>query len=322
MSHMAQPAPAPSLDTSLPFTTAQAHTAGITSAELRRKGFRRIYKGVYVAASTPMTPRVWAAAALATHGRTAFASHSSAAGVYGIPIPHDPHEHVSVPTAEDRRRRPGVECHVGSPTARVIRVKGVRVSAPTWTFIELAARLTLVDLVVAGDYIVRREWHTPEDLVAFCQASKDSHAAVALRAACCVRKDVDSPMETRLRMLLVLAGLPEPTVNFKVRDELGDVRRRFDLSYPDLRLIIEYDGRQHAEDPEQYDSDIYRREDLDQWGWRMVVVTSAGIYKEPSRTLERVRKALAERGARGLPSRLADAWRPYFPERQPVRRGS
>jgi len=40
-------------------------------------------------------------------------------------------------------------------------------------------------------------------------------------------------METRLRMLLVvLAGLPEPVVDFRVRDSAGTVIRRFDLSYP------------------------------------------------------------------------------------------
>jgi len=47
-----------------------------------------------------------------------------------------------------------------------------------------------------------------------------------------VRIGVDSPLETRLRLLIVLAGLPEPKVNHQLRDQHGDVVMRFDLSYP------------------------------------------------------------------------------------------
>lgn len=40
--------------------------------------------------------------------------------------------------------------------------------------------------------------------------------------------------------------------------------RRYDLAYEHLRLIIEYDGRKHAEDARQWLTDIFRREELDQ----------------------------------------------------------
>ena len=38
-------------------------------------------------------------------------------------------------------------------------------------------------------------------------------------------------MESRVRMLIVLAGLPEPTTNHVIRYPNGDWRRRLDLSY-------------------------------------------------------------------------------------------
>ena len=50
---------------------------------------------------------------------------------------------------------------------------------------------------------------------------------LALRAAGLVREGVDSPMETRVRLLIVLAGLPEPSVNHIVRAEDGSWRMRF-----------------------------------------------------------------------------------------------
>lgn len=39
----------------------------------------------------------------------------------------------------------------------------------------------------------------------------------------------------------------------------------------------EYDGRQHAESPEQYDRDITRREDIEDWEWRIVVITACDV---------------------------------------------
>lgn len=305
----------PPLDTSRPFTTAQARAAGISAGRLRGPDFQRLHKGVYVATGAPEPELLGVRAALLVHGPGAFASHHSAAKVYRVPVPDHPDEHVSVPTADDRRRRDGIRCHRAPPDTRVITVRGVRVETPDRMLVGLAGYLPLVDLVVAGDHIARREWYTPAQLVASCERSSERHAAAALRAARYVRAGVDSPMETRLRVLLVLAGLPEPRVNFVVRDGAGQVVRRFDLCYPELKLIVEYDGRQHAESPEQYDWDIDRREQLDRDGWRLVVVTAKGIYREPERTLRRVRDALAERGARDLPRRLDDAWRQHFPTR-------
>ena len=66
-------------------------------------------------------------------------------------------------------------------------------------------------------------------------------------------------METRLRLLVVLAGLPEPVVNHVLRDENGGWTYRFDLSWPQVKLALEYDGRQHAEDSRQWVRDVRRR---------------------------------------------------------------
>ncbi len=122
-------------------------------------------------------------------------------------------------------------------------------------------------------------------------------------------------METRLRMLMVLAGLPEPVVNHIQYGAMGAWEKRFDLSYPSLKLIIEYDGRQHADDDRQWGRDIERREQLDGDGWRLIVVRSNGIYTEPRKTLERIVDAMRWCGARGLPRTLTREWERYFPGR-------
>ena len=311
MSKASSVSPSPALETRRPFTRADALAAGIPARDLRGSKFRRIFHGVYIDARVPDHPLIRAEAALLVHPPTAFASHVTAARAHGLPVPTHPAEHVTVVSAADRSKRAGIKCHVAD-TDDVIEISGVRVSGPHRMFVELAPMLSLVDLVVVGDALVRLGKTTPAALAAACERSDARHATEALQAARYVREEVDSPMETRLRMLIVLAGLPEPEVNHKIRDEHGRVTRRFDLSYPSVRLIVEYDGRQHVEIQQNWTSDLERREEFDDAGWRILVVTSDGIYKDPAKTVARVHRALRSQGWRGLPTRTSDAWRPHF----------
>jgi hypothetical protein len=116
-----------------------------------------------------------------------------------------------------------------------------------------------------------------------------------------VRERVDSPKETELRLLLVLAGFPEPETNKHVLDDAGGWIARPDLVYRVLKLALEYDGRQHAEDPRQWAKDIRRRELLDAAGWRTLVITNRDLAHFPSQTLMRVALVMRERGCPDVP---------------------
>ncbi len=294
-----------------PFTVAAGLAAGLSKARLRGPRFRRVLQGVYVSAAVPPDPRQAVVAALLVHPPRVYASHTSAGRVYGVPLPAGlDGEHVSVCHPADRRRRAGVRTHVVPVRTPVNRYRGLPVSAPRQLFVELAQLLCLIDLVVVGDDLVHRKLLTPEDVVTYCA---QHGGPAARRAARYVRRDVESAMETRLRMLIVLAGLPEPTVNVKVFHEDGRLRYRFDLAWPEVKLAVEYDGRQHRDDLDQWDHDVERDEWMDDAGWVRVPVFSRGIYRRPDRTLERVLKALRRRGCRDLPRRLSDDWRPHFP---------
>jgi very-short-patch-repair endonuclease len=301
-----------SLDTTRRFTRAQGLAAGRDPARARVGEFKRILFGVYVDANVEVTPSVRALAALTLFDSSAFASHFSAARVHGVPVPTHADEHVTVTEHRHRRRPRGVVPHV-NPRPEVTVVGGVRVSTPTQMFIELAPLLSLVDLVVVGDHIVRQAKVSLRQLSLACEQSNDRGARAARRAAGYVRERVDSPMETRLRMLIVLAGLPEPKVNLTLRDVDGQPVRRYDLCWPTVRVIVEYDGRQHIEREQAWESDLERREAIDDDGWRILVVTSRGIYREPERTVLRVWRLLRARRLRGVPSRPSEAWRPHFP---------
>lgn len=302
------------LDTSQPFTRADALEAGITAATLRGPRFRRLGYGLYVDSSIAPTPMHAARAVLYGYDDRAHASHATAARLHGLPIPAMADEHISVATAAHRKARAGARVHV-SRGAEVVEVNGVRVSSPRQTFLDLAGILELVDLVVLGDAIVRQTMLTAAQLVEFCASASGRSAASARRAASLVRDRVDSPMETRLRLLLVLAGLPEPEVNKTIRTEHGDPLRRYDLCWPSVKVIVEYDGRPHIERVEQWESDLDRREAIDNDAWRIIVVTSRGIYREPGRTVDRVWRVLVSRGLAAVPRRPSNDWRAHFPGR-------
>jgi hypothetical protein len=48
----------------------------------------------------------------------------------------------------------------------------------------------------------------------------------------------------------------QPRVNLIIRGPDGSWRRRYDMAYEYVRLILDYDGRQHAEDTRQWRTDI------------------------------------------------------------------
>jgi hypothetical protein len=293
-------------------TRARARAGKLPLGELRGPRFARLFHDTYVPTEL-ITVRLQAATILERLPAADHISHHTAVRLWGGIAPSSAEIHVSMTTREARCRRQGVAAHLAAPDAAVTVCGGIRLSTPAQAFCDLAsAGATLLDLVIAGDSLVKATKLSPEVFVIAADAWTGRHAKLARRAARLIRAGVDSAMETRLRLLIVLAGLPEPQVNFILRARDGSWKRRFDLCYPGIHLIVEYDGRQHAFDVEQWRDDITRREELDELGLRIIVVESNGIYVEPLRTLERIRSALRERGVR-VPRTFRAEWTRHFP---------
>lgn len=289
-------------------TRASARERGITEGQLRGPRWVRLFNDLYLPASVEVTDEVRARAALTLAPEGAMVSRHTAASLLGGVVPHTADVHLTLPSG--RLRVAGIDARRG--TGRAARIRRVPITSAEATFVGLADDLTLVDLVVLGDSLVKAGRCLPASLGDAASGTSRSVAQKRLRrAASLVRAEVDSPMESRLRLLLVLAGLPEPVVNHVEYDDLGHWRRRFDLAYPAHRLAIEYDGRQHADSTRQWERDVERREELDSDGWRLVVVLAKGIYREPARTLERVQSAMV---SLGLPGRVtSEEWKQHFP---------
>lgn len=277
--------------------------------------FSRLLNGVYVDVRVTRTPELIGLALLLGTPGDAWVSHASAARILGVPLPALPGEHVTVVTKAARTKRRGVRSHVGDPASQVVRRGALVYSAPEQVFVELAEQLTLVDLVVVGDWLVHGELVTLVRLREFVASSRLSGSAAARAAVAFVRERVDSPMETRLRMLFVLAGFPEPVVN-ETFHVAGIGRRRFDLCWPGVKVIAEYDGRHHVEREEQWQADLERREQIDDDEWRIRVFVAKDVFNSPDRTLERMAKLLRDRRLPGMPKMLRDDWRAHFPVKE------
>ena len=100
----------------------------------------------------------------------------------------------------------------------------------------------------------------------------------------------ESPMETRLRLLFILAGLPRPTLQVSLRADRGIFLARPDLYYPIHRVAIEYDGATHRE---SLVADNRRQNRLLEAGYRILRFTAADVMTTPAATVRMVCRALA-----------------------------
>ena len=294
-----------------PFTYQQGRGAGISRRRLESSAYRRLLTNVYVSSAVPVDALVEAKAALLAAQPGAFTSLHTAARLWGGVVPHSHVAHVSVPAGHGRKRRE--DLRTGSSSRTPVRFRGVRTTSAVDTFVDLASWLNLVDLVILGDSLVKKRRTTPERLVEATRPASGRGIRLARRAAGLVRTGVDSPMETRSRMLRVLSGLPELQTDIRFYWPNGDLRRRLDAGDRATRTAAEYDGRQHVERVTQWESDVLRREEFEDEEWRIMTLVSKDIFVCPGLTIDRMAKLFTSRGMQVGPRK--DEWRRYFPER-------
>ena len=104
-----------------------------------------------------------------------------------------------------------------------------------------------------------------------CRGSRLARDIAELADGC-----AESPPETTLRLLILRAGLPVPTAQYRVFDDEGFVAR-VDFAYPELTFAIEYDGAWHGE-AGQLGRDRRRLNRLSAAGWRVFFVTAADMH--------------------------------------------
>lgn len=302
-----------------PFTLETALSMGLTRRDLYGPRYRRVTYGIYVAAAIPDTIVVRARAARLVLPKDAVFSHETSGRLLGGPVPDTPIGHAAV-GRPCRRMAENLQLHRYTYEPAAMWRHGLPVTTPAQTLIHLSVKFGLLPLVAFGDAMVGRELVQLDDLRASVDGWSGHGGARAAYAMRFVREGVDSAPESHLRLLFVLAGLPEPQVNYVEIDDDGRIVRRVELAFRntprrgprgELHLGFEYDGWQFHSSPEQRAHDAARRDALREEGWHIEVFDRDGLYRATEAVLHRVCELLTLFGI-PVPSRLDDAWRRHF----------
>jgi hypothetical protein len=303
-------APLPSVLQHAAIRRADARALGVSPKRLRGHDVYRPLRGV-VTALPELTLVELCRAFLAVRPPGAFFSGATAAALHGVPLPRRARwEHsrlldVSVPAPGRAPRRNGIAGHSVRISLGDVTVKaGLPVSTPERTWCELGGALTVDELVVAGDWLIREERGLcdPGRLRAALHRAPARRGRPALvEAIGLLNGRSESPQESLLRARLERNGIPRGRPNEPIRVASG-ARYRGDLVYPEERLILEYQGDHHRE-REQYRRDLSRRLDLQADGWRVVELGPEDLH-DPGLP-RRVKALLRQHPGQLLPPRAA-----------------
>jgi very-short-patch-repair endonuclease len=159
---------------------------------------------------------------------------------------------------------------------------------------EIARRCQPADAVAVIDALAARRGISRPDLLAYAHEHRREYGARKAELALqLVEPLAESPQESRLRVYLVLGGLPRPTVQFRVIHD-GRFVARVDLAWPQQRLAVEYDGEWHS-GRGQLAKDRQRIRALSAAGWYVYPVTKYDM-RSPDVLVKDIGQVLASRG--------------------------
>jgi very-short-patch-repair endonuclease len=261
----------------------------LTPGALRSTAWRRLYRGVYADAGLPDSLAVRIRGARLLTPPSAVFSGRTAAYLHGARELADRRGPVEVTVPADVRFGPvaGLRIRrVDVPAQDVGDVGGWRCTTGIRTALDIARWEPLPEAVAALDVLLGRGVVGARELQAAAGAGSGRGSRQAERAVRLADGRAESQPESRLRVILALAGLP-PVPQHVVRGPRGEFLARVDLAYPDLCLAVEYDGAWHAEDG-QFARDRTRLNRLTAAGWAVLHVTAADL-RDPAALVARVR---------------------------------
>jgi hypothetical protein len=266
----------------------------LTKDDLRTAAWQRLFHTVYADALVHVSHRTRCEAVArwllppeaAIAGRSAAVFHGGLA-----PADTDP---VEVLTTHAWRRGPrsGLRVHVGERSDdEVVRFGDTAVTSVERTCWDVSRWHGVVEAVAVIDSLLACRAVDRETLRQYGATHnwqrgwRRFEKATALADA-----GAESPQESRLRVRLVLAGLPRPTTHYVIADR-GRFVARVDLAWPDLRVAVEYDGVWHAE-VDQFDRDRQRLNRMRAEGWVVIHVTAKRLRDDLDGIVVELRDAL------------------------------
>jgi len=266
---------------------------------IRNHEVEPLWSGVVVESGLLLDPLTRASAALLTAGPTAVLARETAAFVHGCRSVDTVSTHIQVPYGCAVRGRDGLVVHHGGFFADDVEtLDGLqllpldRVVADLLCVSRPPDALAVVDeaLTLAGEKHVEFRRAVAGRLGSRQDPRGTVRAAGLLDLA---SERAASPAESWMRWMIIDAGFPVPEVNWPLCGPDGCEHFRLDLAWPALRICLEYDGRaSHAGREIQ---DEARATEVRRRGW-IVVRADLTDLRSPTRLLEKLRAAFAERG--------------------------
>jgi very-short-patch-repair endonuclease len=279
------------------FSRSQAITAGYTAKQIggrvRRGQWCEVLPRVYAATSTPLSPLGHTWAAHLSAGPESLVSHTTAAQLWSIPVPQDGLVHLTVPP--DRRLRLGATIRVH----RVLvddrdrsEVCGLPVTSRAATALDCLTLLVRSDAVALVDRALQQGWLQPAHLERRLARSPGRHGNTSLRwLLAAVRPGAHSTAERLLHQVLDQAGLTGWRPQYPIALPSGRVI--VDVAFPDRRVAVEVDGWAWHTDPERFQRDRSRQNELVTAGWTVLRFTWLDLAERPDVVLDTLRNTLA-----------------------------
>ncbi|MDX6253996.1 MAG: hypothetical protein QOJ11_330 [Frankiales bacterium] len=267
-----------------PFLVTEAVLRGVSYRVLRGSRFRRMFRDVYVAADAPDTERLRLAAVRLILPEGAVVSGRSAAWLLGVDIARkDDLLEVTLPrgmTVGTRNVLRPLQADV--PAEDIVVRRGVQLTGPMRTAFDLARRPDRVEAVVAVDAFWHNGTVSPDRLLVYAAAHPGWRGVRRIPGILDLAdRGAASPMESRLRLLLVLeAGLPKPETQIRVVRVDGSTAARLDMGYRHRLMGVEYDGQIHAEARVRV-RDYRRHNELQTLGWLNLRYSGDDYYHRP-----------------------------------------
>jgi hypothetical protein len=267
----------------------------LTKKQLRSSIWRRLRQDVYADAALAVTHRLMVSAVGLTLPEGAGFIGRSAATLWGVTDVADPADPVEVvvPAVSRWNPGPGVRVRLLPNGQQLVRRGRWLCTSRVDTAVDMIRWGETDDAVVLLDRLCLDGMVRLDDVrAAVVELPRCQGSAQARRVAELADGTAESPQETRLRLLLLRAGLPTPVAQFRVFDAQGFIAR-VDFAYPELRIAIEYDGLWHA-GRQAFLNDRARINRLGDSGWIVVHVTVQDM-RHPEGLVARVRALRAWR---------------------------
>ncbi|WBB98064.1 DUF559 domain-containing protein [Solwaraspora sp. WMMA2080] len=306
---MSRPATVPRELSFEPFSGSRAIAAGlITRRMLNGPHWRRILPDVYVHEGSyrPEDHRMWCVAAAARLPPGAAIHELSAAFLWGIDLlplrgPRQTVVPVHVALPKTARPDPHPRIRYASRTLTpddITSLSGLPLTTEVRTAFDLGRSLPRAAALGALDAFLHRRLVTRNSLAAYIDTRSGLRGLLQVRDLLALAEPLsESPMESRLRLLLHDAGLPKPTPQYRVKAPSAGKGRfvaRVDLAYPQWRIAIEYEGDHHRERA-AFRKDVYRFNALREAGWIALRFTADDVLRRKEQVTQKVRRAIADR---------------------------